>query len=133
MVVNHENHSVGEHGGAQRLVHHEPSLALGRRSGTTGSSIVNGRHGDNLSSRSFFTAWHLVVDGPSRGGTRLWNINPSSANAAKTVSKVDPELNRRLTSMAFQIPTPDVSVVDLTCRIWKPTEMEDVRARCRAS
>ena len=68
------------------------------------------------------TATQKTVDGPSakdwRGGTRclLSNIIPSSTGAAKAVGKVIPDLNGKLTGMAFRVPTADVSVVDLTCR-----------------
>merc|ERR1712027_212784 len=72
------------------------------------------------------TATQLTVDGPSRGG-KDWrggrcasqNIIPSSTGAAKAVGKVMPEVNGKLTGMAFRVPTPDVSVVDLTCRLVK--------------
>lgn len=66
----------------------------------------------------------LAVDGPSKGG-KDWragraagaNIIPSSTGAAKAVGKVIPELNGKLTGMAFRVPTTDVSVVDLTVRL----------------
>merc|ERR1719334_2434254 len=79
------------------------------------------------------TATQLTVDGPSRGG-KDWrggrcasqNIIPSSTGAAKAVGKVIPELNRKLTGMAFRVPTPDVSVVDLTVRTQKEASYEDI-------
>jgi len=81
------------------------------------------------------TATQLTVDGPSRGG-KDWrggrcasqNIIPSSTGAAKAVGKVLPVMNGKLTGMAFRVPTPDVSVVDLTCRLEKPAKYEDIVA-----
>merc|ERR1712029_951831 len=79
------------------------------------------------------TATQLTVDGPSRGG-KDWrggrcasqNIIPSSTGAAKAVGKVMPSLNGKLTGMSFRVPTPDVSVVDLTCRLEKGASYEDI-------
>ena len=79
------------------------------------------------------TATQKPVDGPSkkdwRGGRAAANnIIPSSTGAAKAVGKVIPELNGKLTGMAFRVPTLDVSVVDLTCKIKKPATYEEIKA-----
>jgi len=79
------------------------------------------------------TATQKTVDGPSlkdwRGGRGAGqNIIPSSTGAAKAVGKVIPELNGKLTGMAFRVPTPDVSVVDLTARLKTETTYEEVCA-----
>merc|ERR1712203_1330165 len=79
------------------------------------------------------TATQLTVDGPSRGG-KDWrggrcasaNIIPSSTGAAKAVGKVLPSLNGKLTGMAFRVPTPDVSVVDLTVRLEKAAKYNEI-------
>lgn len=84
------------------------------------------------------TATQKTVDGPSakdwRGGrAAAANIIPSSTGAAKAVGKVIPQLNGKLTGMSFRVPTVDVSVVDLTCRLEKPATYEEVKAAMKAA
>jgi glyceraldehyde 3-phosphate dehydrogenase len=79
------------------------------------------------------TATQKTVDGPSnkdwRGGRGiLENIIPSSTGAAKAVGKVIPELNKKLTGMAFRVPTSDVSVVDLTVELEKDATYDEICA-----
>lgn len=79
------------------------------------------------------TATQSTVDGVSRkdyrlGRASLNNIVPASTGAAKAVGKVIPVLNGKLTGMAFRIPTVDVSVVDLTCRLEKPAPWAEIKA-----
>ena len=84
------------------------------------------------------TASQKTVDGPSnkdwRGGRGiLENIIPSSTGAAKAVGKVIPELNKKLTGMAFRVPTSDVSVVDLTVELAKEATYEAICAAMKAA
>jgi glyceraldehyde 3-phosphate dehydrogenase len=83
------------------------------------------------------TATQKTVDGPSnkdwRGGRGiLENIIPSSTGAAKAVGVVIPELNKKLTGMAFRVPTSDVSVVDLTCELNNTATMAEICAEMKA-
>lgn len=84
------------------------------------------------------TATQKTVDGPSkkdwRGGrAAAANIIPSSTGAAKAVGKVIPELNGKLTGMAFRVPTLNVSVVDLTCRLEKAATYDEIKAAIKAA
>jgi glyceraldehyde 3-phosphate dehydrogenase len=84
------------------------------------------------------TATQKTVDGPSkkdwRGGrAAAGNIIPSSTGAAKAVTKVIPALKGKLTGMAFRVPTLDVSVVDLTCRIEKAASYDEIKAAMKAA
>jgi glyceraldehyde 3-phosphate dehydrogenase len=84
------------------------------------------------------TATQKTVDGPSnkdwRGGRGiLENIIPSSTGAAKAVGVVIPELNKKLTGMAFRVPTSDVSVVDLTVELNKPATYAEICAAMKAA
>lgn len=84
------------------------------------------------------TATQKTVDGPSakdwRGGrAAAANIIPSSTGAAKAVGKVIPQLNGKLTGMSFRVPTVNVSVVDLTCRLEKPATYEEIKATMKAA
>ena len=84
------------------------------------------------------TATQKPIDSPSlkdwRGGRGAGqSIIPSSTGAARAVGRVIPELNGKLTGMAFRVPTPDVSVVDLTVNIARPTSYEEVKQAMKAA
>jgi glyceraldehyde 3-phosphate dehydrogenase len=84
------------------------------------------------------TATQKTVDGPSakdwRGGrAAAGNIIPSSTGAAKAATKVIPELKGKLTGMSFRVPTLDVSVVDLTCRLERSTSYDEIKAIVKAA
>jgi glyceraldehyde 3-phosphate dehydrogenase len=84
------------------------------------------------------TATQKVADAPSGknwrdGRAASGNIIPASTGAAKAVGKVIPELNGKLTGMAFRVPTLDVSVVDLTCRLKKGASYDEIKAAMKAA
>jgi len=84
------------------------------------------------------TSTQLTVDGPSKKNYRLGraainNIIPTSTGAAKAVGKVIPEVDGKLTGMAFRVPTADVSVVDLTVSTEKETSLEEIKAAFKSA
>ncbi|XAR64438.1 Glyceraldehyde-3-phosphate dehydrogenase (phosphorylating) [Bertholletia excelsa] len=99
------------------------------------AKVINDRFGiveGLMTTVHAMTATQKTVDGPSnkdwRGGRAAsFNIIPSSTGAAKAVGKVLPALNGKLTGMAFRVPTPDVSVVDLTVRLEKEATYEEIK------
>ncbi|XP_046537226.1 glyceraldehyde-3-phosphate dehydrogenase, testis-specific [Equus quagga] len=85
-----------------------------------------------------YTATQKTVDGPSKKAWRdgrgaHQNIIPASTGAAKAVGKVIPSLKGKLTGMAFRVPTPDVSVVDLTCRLAQPAPYSAIKEAIKAA
>jgi len=105
------------------------------------AKVINGNFGIEeglMTTVHATTATQKTVDGPSG---KMWrdgrgaqqNIIPASTGAAKAVGKVIPELNGKLTGMAFRVPVPDVSVVDLTCRLKKDASYDDIKAVVKAA
>ncbi|KIY52122.1 glyceraldehyde-3-phosphate dehydrogenase [Fistulina hepatica ATCC 64428] len=100
------------------------------------AKVLNGKFGiveGLMTAVHASTATQKTVDGPSkkdwRGGRGVNNnIIPSSTGAAKAVGKVIPSLNGKVTGMSFRVPTLDVSVVDLVCRLEKPAKYEEIKA-----
>lgn len=100
------------------------------------AKVINDRFGiveGLMTTVHAMTANQLTVDGPSRGGkdwragrTAGSNIIPAATGAARAVGKVIPELNGKLTGMAFRVPTPDVSVVDLTVKLATEASYDDI-------
>ncbi|KAL5964550.1 Glyceraldehyde-3-phosphate dehydrogenase [Taenia solium] len=85
-----------------------------------------------------YTATQKLVDGPNPKGWRdgragALNIIPAQTGAAKAVTKVIPELQGKLTGMAFRVPTPDVSVVDLTCKLAKPATYDQIKEAVKSA
>ncbi|GCB79702.1 hypothetical protein scyTo_0016022 [Scyliorhinus torazame] len=126
-----EKASLHLQGGAKRVVVTAPSpdapmFVMGVNEDKYDPSSMN------ITTVHAYTATQKTVDGPSskawrdgRGANQ--NIIPASTGAAKAVGKVIPELNGKLTGMAFRVPVADVSVVDLTCRLAKSASYAEIK------
>jgi glyceraldehyde 3-phosphate dehydrogenase len=126
MGVNHENYDINQH-------------VVSNASCTTNclapvAKVINDNFGiveGLMTTVHAVTATQKTVDGPSNKNWRDGrgagqNIIPASTGAAKAVGKVIPELNGKITGMAFRVPTPDVSVVDLTVRLNKECTYQEI-------
>ena len=134
MGVNHEKYDAASHHVISNASCTTNCLAPMAKVLHDNFGIVNGL----MTTVHATTATQKTVDGPSvkdwRGGRGAGqNIIPSSTGAAKAVGRVIPELNGKLTGMAFRVPTPDVSVVDLTVNLAKPATYEQVKAVMKAA
>jgi glyceraldehyde 3-phosphate dehydrogenase len=104
------------------------------------AKVINDKYGiveGLMTTVHSYTATQKVVDGPNPKGWRDGrgagqNIIPASTGAAKAVGKVIPALNGKLTGMAFRVPTPNVSVVDLTCKLETGASYEEICAHVKA-
>ncbi|KAM0713731.1 hypothetical protein Q7P37_010693 [Cladosporium fusiforme] len=129
-------------GGAKKVVISAPSadapmfvMGVNEKSYTSDVNVINDKYNiveGLMTTIHSYTATQKTVDGPSgkdwRGGrAAAQNIIPSATGAAKAVGKVIPELNGKLTGMAMRVPTANVSVVDLTCRIEKGASYEEIK------
>uniref|UniRef100_A0A5F4W9X0 glyceraldehyde-3-phosphate dehydrogenase (phosphorylating) n=1 Tax=Callithrix jacchus TaxID=9483 RepID=A0A5F4W9X0_CALJA len=122
-------------GGAKRVIISAPSadapmfvMGVNHEKSSMTFGIVEGL----MTTVHAITATQKTVDGPSGklwrdGRGALQNIIPASTGAAKAVGKVIPELNGKLTGMAFRVPTANVSVVDLTCHLEKPAKYDEIK------
>ncbi|KAL7988484.1 hypothetical protein Chor_007403 [Crotalus horridus] len=130
-------------GGAKRVIISAPSadapmFVMGVNHEKYDKSLTVVRVSSRMTTVHAITATQKTVDGPSG---KLWrdgrgaaqNIIPASTGAAKAVGKVIPDLNGKLTGMAFRVPTPNVSVVDLTCRLDKPAKYDDIKKVVKAA
>lgn len=107
------------------------------------AKVINDKYGiaeGLMTTVHALTATQLTVDGPARGGKDFragraapFNIVPASTGAAKAVGVVIPDLNGKLTGMAFRVPTVDVSVVDLTVKLATETTYDDIKATVKAA
>lgn len=134
MGVNNESYNPGEHHIVSNASCTTNCLAPLAKVINDNFGIIEGL----MTTVHAVTATQKTVDGPS---AKMWrdgrgagqNIIPASTGAAKAVGKVIPALNGKLTGMAFRVPTPDVSVVDLTVRLEKTATYDQIKAAVKAA